>query len=232
MRLPSSRLYVRSHCASSADLECFTVYELSSAALLSSRSCVSTNFGVLQLMRRKGIADVQLREAGAQAFTQYVCWYCSMQSCIITAPSALDAHALRSMFLVPNANDAVSSMAHSFHTRKRSMSASAMDMTLSTLRDNPSGMMVNQEDEVAPGILENAVSVMETLEKWKQIRSAHTDLECDLKALLESLKDLDAKLRSIPVHAHAVCSMATEEAVSFTLSLFHDCPIVRQPCGQ
>lgn len=168
---------------------------------------------LLQLMRRKGIAEVQLREAGAQAFTQYICWYCSMHSSIITAPSALDAHALRAVFLVPSANDAVSSMAHSFHTRMRSMSASTMEMTLSTLRET-SAAMANPEDEVAPDVLENAVSVMETLAVWEQTRGARTELEASVKTLQDSLTVLDAKLRSIPPHAHAV-------RVIFTLVVQH-----------
>lgn len=163
---------------------------------------------LVQLMRRKGIADVQLREAGAQAFTEYVCWYCSMHSSIITAPTALDSHALRAVFLVPNANDAVSSMAHSFHTRIRSMSASTMDMTLSTLRESHAAM-ANPEDEVAPDVLENAVSVMETMAEWEQTRGARTEVETSVKALQDGLTALDSKLRSIPPHAHAVCATLT-----------------------
>ena len=157
----------------------------------------------MQLMRRKDFAEVPLREAGAQAFTHYVCWYCSMHSSIITASSALEPHGLRAMFLVPTTKDAVSSMAHSFHTRMRSASTSVMDMTLSTMRDNPA-MMANHDDEVSCAVLENAVSVMEALAAWEQVRSARSELESYVKTLLHSLSELDAKLRELPPHAHAV----------------------------
>lgn len=152
-------------------------------------------------MRRKDFADIPLREAGNQAFTHYVSWYCSLHSALITAPSALDPHSLRAFFLVPTANDAVSSMAHSFHARKRSASASVMDMTLSSMREHPS--MANDE-EVAPAVLENAVSVMEALELWQQTKASRCELESGIQTSLESLSALDAKLRAIPPHAHAV----------------------------
>eukprot|EP00892_Ulva_mutabilis_P006623 jgi/Ulvmu1/4332/UM002_0055.1 len=159
------------------------------------------------LMRRKDFAEVPLREAGVQAFTHYVCWYCSMHSPLVTASSALLPHSLRAVFLVPTANDAVSSMAHSFHTRMRSASANMMDITPSTMCKH-SAAMANHDEEVSPAVLENAVSVMEALEVWQQSQAPRAELESAIKVSLGSLATLDAKLRALPPQAHAVADQA------------------------
>ena len=170
-------------------------------------------------MRRRCFKTVALQSLGCKALADFVSWYAHSGHPWAMPATALHGETLRTLFLVPTVNDAVSSMAHSFRVHTQSVAesdAGALQLAMSLGPDAEAAVTTSRnipapEDHVRPALLDGAVAALEALDAWQEVRQRRRELDAARDALLQRRAGVEAALRKLPpqiqevrrrLHAH------------------------------
>jgi hypothetical protein len=168
---------------------------------------------MLQVMRRKVFKTVKLQSLGCAALSDYLSWYAGRSSTSIFPPSALDSEILRNFFLVPTVQNALSSMAHSFHVSSQGSVGLGLHSHLlasSIMASFDANATANStaapENHVEPALLDAAVASLEKVLGWQDIRRRRLELEATRSDLLNELGNIHTQMVRLPSCAQEVCS--------------------------